>query len=142
VTDGEDGGEAASALLDEERVFPILVQHLQPGDGDPAGGRTGRDDHASGHEPGRQGQHASRAGGESGIREPEQSDVEDQDQDGAAAVPQPAGRDASEGGGEVVGDVQAEGELGGPILAAARDEQLAGAQDEQGRNVKRWRDGR
>jgi hypothetical protein len=43
----------------------------------------------------------------------------------------PAGT-LARGGGEVVGDIQAEGELGGPVLVAAGGQQLGGAEDEQG----------
>jgi hypothetical protein len=85
-----------------------------------------------GDEPGGQGEDAGRAGGEAGIGQPEQGYAEDQDQDGAAAIPEPTGRDARQSGGEVVGDIQAEGELGGPVLVAAGGEQFGGPQDEQG----------
>src|SRR5215217_7808211 len=56
------------------------------------------------------------AGGEAAIGQPEQPHAQDQDQDG----------------GEVVGDIEAESQLGGPILAAAGAQQLAGPQDQQG----------
>jgi hypothetical protein len=52
-------------------------------------------------------------GGEAGIGEPEQGDAEDQDQHGAAAVPEPADGDAGHGGGDVVGHVESKGELCG-----------------------------
>jgi hypothetical protein len=81
---------------------------------------------------GAQGQDAGAAGGEAGVGQPEQGDAEGQDQDGAAAVAEPAGGDAGQGGGEVVGHVEAKGQLGGPILAAADGQQLGGSQDEQG----------
>jgi hypothetical protein len=88
--------------------------------------------HPGGHEPGGQSQDSGRAAGEAGIGQPEQAHAHDQDQDGAAPIPEPTGRDAGQGGGQVVGDIQAEGQLGRPVLAAARGQQLAGPQDQQG----------
>jgi hypothetical protein len=38
---GQDGGEAPRTFLDEECLFPVLVQHLQPLGRDPAGGLAG-----------------------------------------------------------------------------------------------------
>jgi hypothetical protein len=38
---GQDGGETPRTFLDEEGLFPILVQHLQPLGRDPAGGLAG-----------------------------------------------------------------------------------------------------
>jgi hypothetical protein len=91
------------------------------------------DRHPGGHEPRRQGQDAAGAGGEAGIGQPKQPHAEDQDQDGAPAIPEPTGGDAGHRrGGQVVGHVQAEGELSGPVLTPAGGEQLGGAQDEQG----------
>src|SRR4029453_98381 len=82
-------------------------------------------------EPGGEGQDAGGVGGEAGIAQPEQAHPEDQDQHGPAAIPEPAGGDAGQGGGDVVGDIEAEGELGGPVLAVTGGQQLAGPQDEQ-----------
>jgi anti-sigma regulatory factor (Ser/Thr protein kinase) len=45
---GDDGGETAGALLDEERCFPVLVEHLKPMDRDPAGDHAGRGVHRMG----------------------------------------------------------------------------------------------
>ena len=60
------------------------------------------DRHPSRQEPRRQRQDACAAGGEARIGQPEQAHANDQDHDGAPAVPQPAGRDARQGGGHVV----------------------------------------
>jgi hypothetical protein len=38
---GQDGGETPRTFLDEEGFLPILVQHLQPVDLDPAGSLAG-----------------------------------------------------------------------------------------------------
>jgi hypothetical protein len=90
------------------------------------------DGHPGRHEPRRQGQDARPAGGEASIGEPEQPHAQSQDQVGAAAIPEAASRDAGHRRGDVVGDVQAEGELGGPVLVAAGGQQLGCAEDEQG----------
>jgi hypothetical protein len=81
---------------------------------------------------GRQGQDAGAAGGEAGVGQPEQGHAEGQDLDGAAAVAEAAGGDAGQGGGDVVGDIEAKGELGGPVLVTAGGQQFGGAQDQQG----------
>jgi hypothetical protein len=41
VSVGQDGGETPRTFLDEEGFLPILVQHLQPVDPDPAGSLAG-----------------------------------------------------------------------------------------------------
>jgi hypothetical protein len=69
-----------------------MLGRLRAADGDP--------------EPGRQGQDAGGAG-------------EAEDQDGAALIPEVTDGDAGHRRGQVVGDIEAEGELGGPVLAAA-----------------------
>src|SRR5215212_2288022 len=38
---GQNGGETPRTFLDEEGLFPVLVQHLQPLGRDPAGGLAG-----------------------------------------------------------------------------------------------------
>jgi hypothetical protein len=38
---GQDGGETPRTFLDEEGLFPILIQHLEPVGPDPAGGLAG-----------------------------------------------------------------------------------------------------
>jgi hypothetical protein len=38
---GQDGGETPRTLLDEEGLFPILIQYLEPLGLDPAGGLAG-----------------------------------------------------------------------------------------------------
>jgi hypothetical protein len=43
VSVGQDGGETPRTFLDEAGFLPILVQHLQPVDRDPAGGLAGPD---------------------------------------------------------------------------------------------------
>jgi hypothetical protein len=90
------------------------------------------DSDPSGEEPRHQGEDAGGAGGEAAIGQPEQAHAQGQDQDGAAAIPEPAGRDAGRRRGDVVSDIEAEGELGRPVLSAPGGEQLGGAQDEQG----------
>jgi hypothetical protein len=84
------------------------------------------------HEPSRQSEDAHATGGEASIGQPEQPDAEDQDQNGARAVPEPGSGDVGHRGGYAAGDVKAEDELDGPILVAARGEQLASPKDEQG----------
>jgi hypothetical protein len=82
----------------------------QPG---PEPGGHPRQHHS--YEPRHQGKDAGRTGAEAGIGQPEQPHAQDQDQDGAAAVPEPARRDAGQGGG----DVQAKGQLSSPVLVVA-----------------------
>ena len=41
VSVGQDGGETPGTFLDEEGLFPILIQHRQPVGLDPAGGLAG-----------------------------------------------------------------------------------------------------
>src|SRR5829696_8563378 len=128
------GGQVPEALHRRQQPErrPTQLHRGQRGHSGVFGRLHTADGHPSGDKPGGQREDAGAAGGEAGVGQPEQPDAQDQDQDSAAAIPQVAGGNTGGRGGEVVGDIQAEGELGGPVLVAAGGEQLGGPQDEQG----------
>ena len=99
------------------RGWPVTIRATLPAGTNPVRNPGGHPRQHHSYEPRHQGKDTGRTGAEAGIGQPEQPHA--QDQDGAAAVPEPARRDAGQGGGDVLGDVQARGQLSSTVLVVA-----------------------
>lgn len=127
------GGEVAEALCsgEEPEGGPADVFGGVGSDGGVFGGFNTSDADAGTHEPGQQCHPTGGVAGEAEVCDSERGDADHEYSGSAGSIARAAGGEAGEGGGDVVGDVQREGDGGGPFGGVAGFEQFAGAQNQQ-----------